>query len=107
MTQAVEAKLARELELCFIPLAFVTDYDCWHPETAHVTAEMVVQNLKKNISNSLRLIEKLVLAINAGAPDCRCHQALEGAIMSDLTRLEQDTLNRLKPIILKYLPREH
>ena len=30
MTQAVEAKLARELEMCFLPLALVTDYDCWH-----------------------------------------------------------------------------
>ena len=55
MTQAIEAKLARELEMCFLPLAFVTDYDCWHEDTAAVTVEMVVQNLQENTENAREL----------------------------------------------------
>ena len=31
MTNLQEAKLAREAEICYVTLALVTDYDCWHP----------------------------------------------------------------------------
>ena len=30
MTNATEAKLAREAEICYVTVALVTDYDCWH-----------------------------------------------------------------------------
>jgi len=32
MTNATEAKLAREAELCYATIAMITDYDCWHPQ---------------------------------------------------------------------------
>src|SRR5262249_9655141 len=32
MTNLQEAKLAREAELCYVTVAMVTDYDCWHPD---------------------------------------------------------------------------
>jgi 5'-methylthioadenosine phosphorylase len=32
MTNLQEAKLAREAEICFVTIALVTDYDCWHPD---------------------------------------------------------------------------
>ncbi|MEN8223436.1 MAG: S-methyl-5'-thioadenosine phosphorylase [Acidobacteriota bacterium] len=107
MTQAVEAKLAKELGICFIPLAFITDYDCWHPETEHVSAEMVVENLNKNISNGLNLIEKMIAEINTSSPDCNCQNSLNGAILTDLSALDHKTLDRIKPIIEKYLPEEN
>ena len=31
MTNLQEAKLAREAEICYVTIAMVTDYDCWHP----------------------------------------------------------------------------
>ena len=31
MTNLQEAKLAREAEICYVTVAMVTDYDCWHP----------------------------------------------------------------------------
>jgi len=107
MTQALEAKLARELEICFIPLAFITDYDCWHPETEHVTAEMVVENLNRNIANGLSLIKALIYAIQHSRSDCRCSQSLEGAILSDLGNLDEGTLARMKPVIEKYMKTEN
>ncbi len=30
MTNLTEARLAREAELCYVTVAMVTDYDCWH-----------------------------------------------------------------------------
>ncbi len=32
MTNLQEAKLAREAEICYVTVAMVTDYDCWHPQ---------------------------------------------------------------------------
>ena len=45
MTNLTEAKLAREAEIAYATLAFVTDYDCWNPEHDHVTVEQVINNL--------------------------------------------------------------
>ncbi len=107
MTQALEAKFAKELEMCFIPLAFITDYDCWHPETEHVTADMVVENLNKNISSGLKLIKELITAINSTGSNCRCNNSLKGAVLTDLNHLQNDTLKRMRPIIEKYLNKEN
>jgi 5'-methylthioadenosine phosphorylase len=42
MTNLQEAKLAREAEMCYVTLALVTDYDCWHPDHDSVTVEMII-----------------------------------------------------------------
>ena len=39
MTNLQEAKLAREAEICYVTIALVTDYDCWHPDHDSVTVE--------------------------------------------------------------------
>ncbi len=107
MTQALEAKFAKELEICFIPLAFITDYDCWHPDSENVTAEMVVNNLNKNISSGLQLVKNLIAAIDSTRSNCQCNNSLEGAILTDLNNLQSDTLRRMKPIIEKYMKKEN
>ncbi len=107
MTQALEAKLSKELGICFIPLAFITDYDCWHPETENVTAEMVVENLNKNITNGLKLIERLIDVINSSSSDCNCSKSLDGAILTDLSTPDRKTMGRMRPIIEKYISEEN
>ena len=52
MTALPEAKLAREAEMCYGTMAWVTDYDCWHPDHDAVSVEMVVENLIANVANS-------------------------------------------------------
>lgn len=103
MTQAIEAKLARELEMCFIPVAFVTDYDCWHPETESVTAEMVVENLNRNVINGIKLLDKALTDILSAKPDCLCGSSLENSLLSDPDKVTNKTKNRLKPVIKKYI----
>src|SRR6202165_4528519 len=45
MTNLQEAKLAREAEICYVTVAMVTDYDCWHPHHASVTVDQIVPAL--------------------------------------------------------------
>ena len=43
MTNLQEAKLAREAEICYVTIAMVTDYDCWHPHHDSVTVEQIIR----------------------------------------------------------------
>ena len=42
MTNLQEAKLAREAEICYVTIAMVTDYDCWHPDHDAVTVNDII-----------------------------------------------------------------
>ena len=52
MTNLQEAKLAREAEICYVTIAMVTDYDCWHPDHEAVTVNDIIANLSKNAENA-------------------------------------------------------
>ena len=52
MTNATEAKLAREAEICYSTIALATDYDCWHHSEEAVTVEAVLAVMKHNIETS-------------------------------------------------------
>src|SRR5258708_6039179 len=61
MTNLQEAKLAREAEICYVTVAMVTDYDCWHDEHDSVTVTQIIANLQKNAENACRSCWKLYL----------------------------------------------
>ncbi len=103
MTQAVEAKLARELELCYVPLSFVTDYDCWHLEEEAVSVEMVISTLKKNAKNAERLIERLVSAVEPNQIHCTCSNSLANSIITAPESIPLETYQRLEPVLGKYI----
>lgn len=102
MTNLVEAKLAREAEICYATLALVTDYDCWHPEHDSVTVEMIIQNLTKNIANATKVIELTIPQIPEGRT-CRCKDALKDAIITDRKIIPEKTKKKLRSIIGKYI----
>lgn len=82
MTNATEAKLAREAELPFATLALATDYDCWHGDHDDVSVEAVVAVLKANVNNA----RATVRAVAARLPDPSksiAHGALKHAVMTD------------------------
>src|SRR5882762_1291332 len=56
MTNLQEAKLAREAEICYVTVAMVTDYDCWHEEHAAVTVTDILANLAQNAANACRVV---------------------------------------------------
>lgn len=105
MTVLPEAKLAREAEICYATMAFVTDYDSWYRPVEDVNAKMVVSNLKKNGA----FAQELMLALSARpliARDCKCSSALENALMTNYAHVPIPTAKRLSTIIGKYYPKQ-
>ena len=83
MTHYPEVILARELEMCYLNLSLVTDYDAGlegAPEIGAVQAHDVMRMLAENIARVRDLLAALIPIIPA-TPSCHCQQALEGARM--------------------------
>ncbi len=55
MSTVPEVNLAREKQMHYAAIAMSTDYDCWHEEEEPVTWEMIVQTMKKNADNVIKL----------------------------------------------------
>jgi 5'-methylthioadenosine phosphorylase len=102
MTNLQEARLAREAEICYVTIAMVTDYDCWHDDEEDVTVEMLIDNLNRNSANAKRLIRETVRVLPRDF-DCPCQHALENAIITDPGTIPQKTRDKLQLIIGKYL----
>ena len=102
MTNATEAKLAREAEICYVTVAMVTDYDCWHEEEEDVTADAVIKVLMENVSKAKRLIKEVIPAIPEKR-ECACQSALATAIITARDKIPVETIRKLEPIIGKYL----
>jgi 5'-methylthioadenosine phosphorylase len=102
MTNLQEAKLAREAEMCYVTVAMVTDYDCWHPDHDAVTVTDIVANLMKNAEHA----SQVVAATVAGMPEdraCKCGSALAHALITDKKAIPEHTRKRLDLIVGKYL----
>jgi 5'-methylthioadenosine phosphorylase len=102
MTNLQEAKLAREAEICYVTVAMVTDYDCWHPHHDSVTVDQIVTVLLKNAENACNVVRDAVAAMPEDRT-CKCRSALAHAILTDRTKIPQATKERLKLILGKYL----
>lgn len=102
MTNFVEARLAREAEMCYATLAAITDYDCWHPEHASVTIDLVVKNLNKNIENAKKILATAIKNI-PDREDCRCSDALKYAIVTDKKFIPAKIKKDLNIIIGRYV----
>src|SRR5882762_4919929 len=63
MTNLGEAKCAREAEIAYATMAMSTDDDCWKIDEAHVTVEMVIENLQKNAAQAKRIIQHVLSRI--------------------------------------------
>lgn len=99
MTNMPEAKLAREAELPFATLALSTDYDCWHATEEHVSVEVVVATLKRNVGYARAVVRALARALpDVTASPARA--ALAGAIMTDRSRLSEEARARLSWLLL-------
>ncbi len=102
MTNLQEAKLAREAELCYVTVAMVTDYDCWHSHHDSVTVDQVVAVLLKNADNACRVVRETIAAMPKER-SCKCGSALAHAILTDPKKIPAATKKRLKLILGKYI----
>jgi len=99
MTNMPEAKLAREAEICYATVAMVTDYDCWHPDHAHVTVEMILKTLSKNAETAKALI-KAVVPLAGKDETCPegCRHALDAALITAPEARDPAVLARLDAV---------
>jgi len=105
MTNLTEARLAREAELCYVTVAMVTDYDCWHPEHDHVTVEQIISVLTKNAENASNVVREAVAALPKERT-CKCGSALSHAIITDKSKVPTETLQRLRLIVGEYFEKQ-
>jgi len=102
MTNLQEAKLAREAEICYVTVAMVTDYDCWHPQHDSVTVNQVVAVLLKNADHACTVVRETVAKMPV-ARSCKCGSALAHSIITERNKIPAATRAKLKLILAKYL----
>lgn len=84
MTNMPEAKLAREAEICYAPVAMITDYDSWHPDHGNVDISEILATLSGNAQAARATVKATAASLNpqrALCP-CGCDRALDFAIMT-------------------------
>ena len=102
MTSLPEAKLAREAEMCYVSVAFVTDYDCWHPTHGSVTTEMILSCLTRGAETARTIVRGVVRDLPQSR-SCGCGSALSDAIVTPTHLVPQETMDRLAPLVNRYL----
>ncbi len=102
MTNMPEARLAREAEICYSTVAFVTDYDSWRESEENVTIEVIVENLNKNVDNAQKLLKMVIPKISSDRT-CPCTSALKYAVMTKHSEIPKSTLKKLDLIVGKYI----
>ena len=103
MTAMQEARLAREAELCYAVLALVTDYDCWHQSVKAVDIGEILRVMRLNVEVAQKAVANVTQALAARRRTCACGHALKDAIITDRAVIPRATLERLRPIIGKYV----
>ena len=102
MTNLQEAKLAREAEICYVTVAMVTDYDCWHPQHDSVTVDQIIAVLTKNAENACNVVRAAVAAMPPERT-CPCGRALEHALLTRPGEIPPETQKKLHLILKRFL----
>jgi len=104
MTNMPEAKLAREAEICYATVAMSTDYDCWHEEEDDVSVSNVLEIMRDNVAKAQRMLFTL-FETDKDIHLCTesCHSALEHAIISDMTALDDQALKPVHALVERLL----
>lgn len=103
MTNMPEAQLAREAEIAYATLALATDWDCWHPHQACVTAELAIANLQSNAQRAQTLLTYAVQRIATTWPASAAHSALGSALVTPPAAMSPAIRTRLQPLIARFL----
>ena len=103
MTQATEAKLAREAELAFATLALVTDYDAWRSHEEGADAADIMAVMAANVAKAQELLRRAVVDLIQGPPEHEpALHALRTALITPPDLVPLETRERLRLLIGKY-----
>ncbi len=101
MTAMPEASLAREAEIPYCTLAFVTDYDCWKEHEAAVSVDAVLAVLKKNVDASKRIVRNILENLPEGSEN-PIFNAAQFSLMTSPELIPAETKRALWPLFGKY-----
>jgi 5'-methylthioadenosine phosphorylase len=102
MSTLPEAKLAREIELCYAVICMVTDFDCWREGESDVDIQMVIRNLTANAERARGLLPAIVPQAAAAARSCGCADACRFAIITAPELQPRATRARLRAVLPRY-----
>jgi 5'-methylthioadenosine phosphorylase len=102
MTNVAEAKLAREAEIALATIAMITDYDCWKVEEEPVSAQIIIGHLKANAETAKKVLVGVIPRIPT-EPSWPEHSALDSALVTDRKLWPAATVEKLKPILRRFL----
>ena len=100
MTNMPEAKLAREAEICYVSVAMVTDYDCWHTEHENVSVDAMIKVLNDNADNARSLVNSASSVIFSDhlSSECDCKFSLENAIITSPEVRDKELVKKLDAV---------
>lgn len=101
MTNLQEAKLAREAEICYVTVAMVTDYDCWHADHDAVEVTDIIRVLVQNAENAAKVVAAAVKSMPTDRT-CKCGVSLQHALITDKKVVPAAIVEKLAPIVGKY-----
>ena len=101
MTNLQEARLAREAEICYVTIAMVTDYDCWHEGEEDVTVEAIIEVLHKNADTAKAIVKKTAAALPATS-SCECLRAAQFAFITQPDKMPAGTKAKLDALYGQY-----
>ena len=99
MTNMPEARLAREAQMAYATLAMVTDFDCWHPRQAHVTASTAMANLIQNATHAQQIAVAAIALLGRERPASSAHTALAAGLVTPAEAMAPDVLARLAVVM--------
>jgi 5'-methylthioadenosine phosphorylase len=102
MTNLPEAKLAREAEIALATMAMITDYDCWKVEEEPVSAQTVFGHLTANAQAAKKVLIDVIPRVPA-EPNWPEHRSLDSALVTDRTLWPEATVEKLGPILGRFL----
>jgi 5'-methylthioadenosine phosphorylase len=100
MTNMPEAKLAREAEICYVTVAMVTDFDCWHPDHDAVTVQDIIRVLLDNAERAKKLVARLAREFPHEHEPCPIgsDRALDSALITVPTARDPELLKKLDAV---------
>lgn len=101
MTNAPEAKLAREAEIALATMAMITDYDCWKVEDEPVSAQTVFEHVVANAETAKKILADAIPRIPT-EPNWPEHRALDTALVTDRKLWPPATMRKLEAILGRF-----
>ncbi|HEY0789841.1 MAG TPA: S-methyl-5'-thioadenosine phosphorylase [Chthoniobacterales bacterium] len=102
MTCAPEAKLAREAEIAFASMSFVTDFDGWKTHVEPVSAQAILEHLMANAEAARRILRSVVERIPT-EPTWPEHCALDTALVTPRKFWPDGTVKKLEVILNRFI----